>query len=286
MLSNNPRWLLPLVLNLSTVTAIAACGDANVNETPDAATTHDSADAGTAADSGSASASAGDGGSGGSMTTGGAGSPAAGAGGSGAGTGGASASAGTGGASASAGTGGAAATDAGTSSELSTAERDSLLFTREEEKLARDVYTKLQSSDPVFANIASSEQTHMDAVGTLLTRYALPDPAEGKAAGVFENATLQDLYDRLVQEGSASTVDAIKVGVEIEELDIRDITEADADVTHADITRVYEQLTRGSRNHLRAFYKKLGALGGSYTPKYLEPSVFEEIATSAVEKGP
>lgn len=197
--------------------------------------------------------------------------------------------------SANAGSGGSPAVDAGTapttdagaaSTELSAAESDSLLFTREEEKLARDVYTKLQGKDPVFENIAASEQTHMDAVATLLDRYGLSDPAKGKAAGEFTNTSLQALYDRLNQEGSASTIAALQVGLEIEELDLRDIEQASAAVTHPDILRVYEQLTRGSRNHLRAFYARLTALDATYTPKYLDAATFDQIATSSRETGP
>jgi hypothetical protein len=107
----------------------------------------------------------------------------------------------------------------------------------------------------LFATTAPDRtRSCMAAVATLRTRDALPDPAEGKAAGAFEDATLQALYDRLIEEGSASQTAAIQAGIEIEELDIRDITEASADVTHADIQRAYDQLTRGSRNHLQSLF--------------------------------
>ena len=48
-------------------------------------------------------------------------------------------------------------------------------FMREEEKLARDVYLKLnekyQSVTKTFKNIAESEQEHTDAVKALLDKY-------------------------------------------------------------------------------------------------------------------
>jgi len=49
-----------------------------------------------------------------------------------------------------------------------------LRFTRDrdEEKLAREVYGAIGAAHPSFASVASSEQTHMDATATLLTRYA------------------------------------------------------------------------------------------------------------------
>ncbi|MEZ5191490.1 MAG: DUF2202 domain-containing protein [Nocardioides sp.] len=48
--------------------------------------------------------------------------------------------------------------------------------------------------------ITTSEQRHFDSVGTLLDRYGLDDPADGRAPGVFADADIQvlndDWYDR------------------------------------------------------------------------------------------
>ncbi|MEJ2266459.1 MAG: DUF2202 domain-containing protein, partial [Anaerolineales bacterium] len=95
---------------------------------------------------------------------------------------------------------------------LTTAEEDGLRYMREEEKLAHDVYITLydQWHLPVFQNIANSEQTHTEAVRTLLDRYRVPDPASVEV-GVFTDQTLQDLYNQLVQQGSQSLAEARKV---------------------------------------------------------------------------
>ena len=52
---------------------------------------------------------------------------------------------------------------------MSPEETAALLFMREEEKLARDVYNALYEiwGQNTFANIASSEQMHMDEVKLL-----------------------------------------------------------------------------------------------------------------------
>jgi hypothetical protein len=64
----------------------------------------------------------------------------------------------------------------------------------------------------------------------------------------------------------------------IEEIDILDIQkELDENVNNEDIAFVYENLMRGSRNHLRAFVKNLQRQGVSYTPQYLDESVINEI---------
>lgn len=170
-------------------------------------------------------------------------------------------------------------------SPLSTAESDALTFTREEEKLARDVYTMLENKSPVFSNIKVSEQTHMDAIETLLDRYGLPDPASGMGTGQFRDASLQVLYDGLVRDGSSSPLAALQVGAAIEELDIRDIVAAKENVTHNDIANTFDNLTRGSRNHLRSFYGKVKELGGTYTPRYLDAQTFEAIVSSPMETG-
>lgn len=162
--------------------------------------------------------------------------------------------------------------------ELTAAETAAIVFLREEEKLARDVYRALAPLDgQVFTNIASSEQSHMDAVAVLLARYGVPDPAAGHADGVFANTELQALYTALVAAGRASTVEAWKVGAEIEELDLRDIARMRAEVTHTDVLATLDQLARGSRNHLRAFYGKLAAAGVGYTPKYITEAELRSI---------
>lgn len=171
------------------------------------------------------------------------------------------------------------------SDALSASESQSLTFTREEEKLARDVYLMFESMDPMFSNIRASEQTHMDAIATLLDRYELADPALGKSSGQFKDVTLQKLYNDLVLEGSVSPLAAAQVGVAIEELDIRDIQAANASVAHNDIANTFDNLTRGSRNHLRSFYGKVQALGGTYVPRYLDAQTFQTIVSSPKETG-
>ena len=175
-----------------------------------------------------------------------------------------------------------------TSNELSQEEIDGLLFMREEEKLAHDVYLKLYEiwGLPIFENIAQSEQTHTEAVLTLIIRYRLDDPAANSDIGEFNNATLQNLHNQLIEQGSQSLVDALKVGAAIEEIDILDLEEHLAETSNQAIVSVYENLLKGSRNHLRAFVSALGnQTTEEYIPQYLSMDVFEEIITSGIESG-
>ena len=172
--------------------------------------------------------------------------------------------------------------------ELSAAEIEGLLYMREEEKLARDVYLTLyeQWGMPIFQNIASSEATHMQAVKTLIDRYNLEDPAAGQDVGVFTNPTLQGLYDQLVEEGRQSLSSALRVGAAIEEIDIIDLEERIAQTDRADIQTVYENLTKGSRNHLRSFVSTLERQTGEiYQPQYLSQAAYDAIVAASMERG-
>jgi hypothetical protein len=175
-----------------------------------------------------------------------------------------------------------------TGDPLSDAEAQGILYMREEEKLARDVYTTLYGvwGLPVFQNIARSEQSHMDALKTLIDRYALVDPVTGAGVGEFANADLQVLYNQLVARGRSSLTEALAVGALIEELDITDLQQRIANVTHSDIAQVYQNLTNGSNNHLRAFVSTLGRYGESYEPVYLDQATFDQIVATGPAGSP
>jgi len=174
-----------------------------------------------------------------------------------------------------------------TVSSLSTAERDGLIFMREEEKLAFDVYTALGQkwSDQRFQNIPRSEASHTESVRVLLEKYGLDDPNATHTAGIYQNADLQQAYDALLAKGQVSLVDALKVGAEVEELDIADLQRLLNDVLSEDIRLVYNELLRGSRNHLRAFVKGLSQNGATYTAVHMTQAEFDTIAQGEIERG-
>ena len=150
--------------------------------------------------------------------------------------------------------------------EPSEVEVEYLILMREEEKLARDVYLELFDiwEAPIFKNIARSEQRHADAVGALLEKYELDDPFIDEV-GVFTDPDLQTLFDDLVAAGKESLVAALTVGATIEDLDIFDLAHrALPAADKEDIRMVYQNLLKGSRNHMRAFVRELEAQGAAY----------------------
>ena len=172
-------------------------------------------------------------------------------------------------------------------SDLSATEASALVFMREEEKLARDVYQLLytQWGQKVFSNIAASEQQHMDAVALLLTRYNLPDPAAATAPGVFQDPHVQELFNALMAQGQTSLIAALTVGATIEDLDIQDLQTRIAATDNADIALVFNELMKGSRNHMRAFISQLTKQGVTYTPQYITQAEFDAIINSPTETG-
>lgn len=172
--------------------------------------------------------------------------------------------------------------------DLSDAELAALSYMREEEKLARDVYLYFFDlwGSQIFSNIATSEQTHTDAVLHLAQKYELADPAEGNPEGVFSDPLLQGLYDTLIAQGTPSLMDALIVGATIEDLDIFDLQRLLVNVDNQDIIVVFESLLKGSRNHMRAFSSRLEDLSVVYTPTYISQEEYDEIINSPKESGP
>ena len=104
------------------------------------------------------------------------------------------------------------------SDPINQTELDGLLLMREEEKLARDVYIVLYHTwgQRIFNNISRSEQTHTNAVKTLLGKYQISDPVTNNSVGVFKNQKMQKLFNELNTRGKTSLAEALKVGALIE----------------------------------------------------------------------
>lgn len=171
--------------------------------------------------------------------------------------------------------------------ELSFEEEQGLIYMREEEKLARDAYAAFYDlwKMPIFKNISLSEQRHMNAIKLLITKYELVDPVTDPTAGVFTDPTFIGLYNDLTAQGETSPVEALKAGAAIEELDIMDLMERIAETDNLDIRLVYQNLLKGSRNHLRAFAYRLSLSGITWEPVYLTQEQLDDILTTPWERG-
>ena len=161
---------------------------------------------------------------------------------------------------------------------LTEAEVTSLMEMREEEKLAREVYLAMNAkyNYRTFANIAKSENAHTSAVLYLIKGYGLTDPSP-VGATEFSNPLFTDLYAQLTAKGSVSLVEALKVGAFIEEYDVGDLQRHLAETENATVAKVYGNLLRGSKFHLKAFTNALKVQGATYTPTVLTVEEYNEI---------
>lgn len=168
------------------------------------------------------------------------------------------------------------------STPLTQAEIDDLKFLREEEKLARDVYlfsfNKYQVS--IFDNISQSEQKHMNSVLNLMNKYGIPDSTSSEI-GVFNNPDLQSLYTSLTTQSNISLLEALKVGATIEDLDINDIDDFIGNTTKSDLLNVYNNLTCGSKNHIRSYTSQLSSNNVTYEPQFISNEYYTAILSES-----
>ena len=176
---------------------------------------------------------------------------------------------------------------------ITEAEAAHVLYMRQEEKLARDVYIALDGEylSAVFGNIAVSEQRHMDAIGRIIAAQGLDDPIADDALGVYAEMAEDDedvfgvLFTDMTEQGNTSYVEALKVGAYIEELDILDLLATLEDVENEYVARVFENLLRGSRNHLRAFVTALEGEGQTYASQLMTQEQYDGVFSGTVERG-
>lgn len=163
--------------------------------------------------------------------------------------------------------------------DLSVSEQENLMYMWEEEKLARDVYAALFArwNLPIFENISRSEQTHMDSVALLIERYELEQPGSDGETGRYSDPALQALYDELVVAGESSLAEALRVGATIEDLDIADLQKGVAMSDNDDLRVVYQNLMKGSRNHIRSFIAQLERVGETYDATYITDAYLERV---------
>jgi tRNA isopentenyl-2-thiomethyl-A-37 hydroxylase MiaE len=93
------------------------------------------------------------------------------------------------------------------------------------------------------------------------------------------------LYADLSSKGKASLIDALKVGAFIEEYDIADLERLIAATENETIKRVYGNLLRGSKFHIKAFTNVLKVYGETYTPTIISQEEYETILNEETNKG-
>jgi len=160
-----------------------------------------------------------------------------------------------------------------------------LAYMGNEERLAYDVYMYLYdyhgSSIRQLENIATnSEATHISIVRDLVNKYNITQddltilstqpaassttPQSSLPAGKYDIASIQNLYNALIDKGKRSTQDALEVGCMVEVTDINDLNEKIAHAQESgaqDLIDAFNILRDGSYNHYWAFDRGLKNMG-------------------------
>jgi hypothetical protein len=140
------------------------------------------------------------------------------------------------------------------SGTLTPTQKAKLAAMAEDEKLAHDLFVTFGDKyGTPFSRITNAETRHLAEVRIVLKRYAITDPTAGKAAGTFTTASTQQLYNKLLAQGTASVDGANAAARIVESTDITDLKAAATGVTAPDVTQVYRNLLAASQRHLVAF---------------------------------
>ena len=74
------------------------------------------------------------------------------------------------------------------------------------------------------------------------------------------------------------------MGAAIEEIDMIDINTALLNIDNQDIRLIYDNLLKGSRNHLRSFVNTLLNQGVTYVPQYMDALAYAVIVSTPIER--
>jgi len=132
----------------------------------------------------------------------------------------------------------------------------------EEQQLAHDLYLAFAAKygASVFGCMSSNEATQLTDTRNLLQLYAVADPTAGQpAVGTFSTVSTQQLYDKLLAQGTTSDT-ALAVARAVESTRITNLNAAAADLTPAgsaaspspDVLQLYTNLLDASRSQLLA----------------------------------
>ena len=81
----------------------------------------------------------------------------------------------------------------------------------------------------------------------------------------------------MTNKAAISLEDALQVGATIEDLDIYDINEFLKHTEEPALVSVYNNLSCGSKNHIRSFNSQIESFRKTYNPEYISVQEFETI---------
>lgn len=159
----------------------------------------------------------------------------------------------------------------------------------EEEKLSYDLYTEFFNrwGLNVFDQVRESEAIHMQRIKELMDTKDIPQGTgiAGGDKGVYESKEVQSLYDQYTVLGYISDITALETAALMEESDIANLRSRIKSQSDERTVKIFSQMERASRNHLRAFVKSLKLSGIDYRPAVLTQAEYDLIINNVTEKG-
>jgi hypothetical protein len=169
--------------------------------------------------------------------------------------------------------------------DISAVDETALLKIWQDQKLSRDLYQSFYTaySLPIYANMLSDAQHHMDFMHILLGKFGVSVPQD--VAGLFADQEAQNLFDLMLNAGNGSAVEALRQGAAAEDMTIADLQILLPQTDNLEIQIIYQNLLKSARNHLRLIIKELSQAGIDYDPQYISDDDFAAIIVSPVETG-
>jgi hypothetical protein len=171
-----------------------------------------------------------------------------------------------------------APTDATPGAVTLSAETQALLLAQlADEGLAAEVYRGLGEHFSLhpFQNIPRAEDNHAAALRALLTAAGIDN------LPTTRSAAMRPRRDALIEQGSQSEIEALRVGALLEEQDITDLRNLARQLPEDAAIALIQQLESGSHRHLNAFVRNLKKRGVAYVPQVLSQTDFDAIITTA-----
>lgn len=169
---------------------------------------------------------------------------------------------------------------------LSADEIEFLFALREDEKMARDLYTVFAakySTAPQIDRIAAAENSHIAYVEAVLDYYEISYPAM-TAAGLFEDAKRQAIYNELADK-SGTLLEVYATMAAVEEESVSAYKSVQSEITNENIALVITNMIKASSNHLKAAVCQIIVGGSTYTPLYLSAEEFGTIVNLPYQNG-
>ncbi len=133
-----------------------------------------------------------------------------------------------------------------------------LLKQIDEERMAYKLYTELFKAHPdikIFKKIIAAKKQDFST----LVNYAdvhYPDLKPGALIGLFKVRETDKLYDKWLKKGKASSEDAVDVGIELEGMNMEEITDFLKLKPAPELAHILENLKADSRKHRALFRRK------------------------------